>query len=286
MRLLILLLCLSLPLSPIHPKKPEISWEQKLLHQVMVFLDRQKIKEFENLSARVKAEFATALPGSLVQYSPLIYDRIKTAEKIIALTFDACGGKGRLGNGYDRELIDLLKKEKIPATLFMTAKWILRNQDKMKEILENPLFDIANHGLFHKPASIRGLSIYGIKGTASIEELMLEVELNALYLEKISGKKPRFYRPGTAFFDQTALKIIRKLGYLPLNFSITPGDSFNPKDKIIRIVLKQLKPGAIAIFHMNHPNRFTKEALEELIPKIRAKGYRFVLLKDFLHHFN
>lgn len=282
MRLAVFLLWMTLPLSFSHAKRTEMTWEQKLLHQVRDSLTPQTVKEFESLSARLRAEFATAHPGALVQYSPLIYDRIKTSEKVIALTFDACGGKGQLGNGYDRELIELLKREKIPATLFMTAKWITRNQDKMKEILGNPLFDIANHGLYHKPASIGGLSIYGIKGTANVEELLQEVELNALYLEKVSGKKPKFYRPGTAFFDQTALKIIRKLGYLPLNFSITPGDSFNPKDKISKIVLRQLKPGAIAIFHMNHPRRFTKEALEELIPQIRAKGYRFVLLKDYL----
>src|SRR5690625_2929022 len=50
--------------------------------------------------------------------------RIKTDKKKFALTFDACGGDH--GNGYDEELIEFLKKEQIPATLFVNERWIDR----------------------------------------------------------------------------------------------------------------------------------------------------------------
>jgi peptidoglycan/xylan/chitin deacetylase (PgdA/CDA1 family) len=32
---------------------------------------------------------------------------------------------------------------------------------------------------------------------------------------------------------------------------------------------------------MSHPQRNTFEALEKIIPKLKAEGYRFVQLKDF-----
>ncbi|CRK81965.1 polysaccharide deacetylase family protein [Neobacillus massiliamazoniensis] len=53
--------------------------------------------------------------------------RLNTTDKVIALTFDACGGKN--GNGYDVDLIDYLREQQIPATLFINSSWIDANYD-------------------------------------------------------------------------------------------------------------------------------------------------------------
>lgn len=87
--------------------------------------------------------------------------KLKTDDRVIALTFDACGGK--TGSGYDKELIDYLLKEKIPATLFINYRWIKKNQSVFLSLSKNPLFEIANHGSEHKPLSVNGKSAYGIK---------------------------------------------------------------------------------------------------------------------------
>src|SRR5690625_310875 len=80
--------------------------------------------------------------------------RIKTDEKEIALTFDACGGDH--GNGYDEELIEFLKKEQIPATLFVNERWIIANEEIFLELATHPLFRIENHGTSHSPLSVNG----------------------------------------------------------------------------------------------------------------------------------
>jgi peptidoglycan/xylan/chitin deacetylase (PgdA/CDA1 family) len=56
---------------------------------------------------------------------------------------------------------------------------------------------------------------------------------------------------------------------------------FTPTNEIEKNVLKNIKPGAIVIMHMNHPQWNTFEAIEKIVPKLKAEGYRFVLLKDF-----
>ena len=89
--------------------------------------------------------------------------RLATTEKVIALTFDACGSaKGML---IDSRLVEFLEKEEVPATLFINARWIEPNRAWFDRLAANPLFEIANHGQRHKPASVTGKSVYGIEGT-------------------------------------------------------------------------------------------------------------------------
>lgn len=118
-------------------------------------------------------------------------------KKLIALTLDACGSKH--GMGYDAALIDFLIKNRIPATLFVNARWIDANREIFLSLARNPLFEIANHGLQHKPASVSGKSAYGIAGTRSVAELIDEIEGNARKIEALTehdhgytGQEPPF----------------------------------------------------------------------------------------------
>jgi peptidoglycan/xylan/chitin deacetylase (PgdA/CDA1 family) len=62
--------------------------------------------------------------------------KLNTDQKLIALTFDACGGPR--GKGYDAKLIKYLKREKIPATLFISGKWIDANPEIFGELTKEP----------------------------------------------------------------------------------------------------------------------------------------------------
>jgi peptidoglycan/xylan/chitin deacetylase (PgdA/CDA1 family) len=62
--------------------------------------------------------------------------KLNTDQKLIALTFDACGGPR--GKGYDAKLIKYLKREKIPATLFISGKWIDANPEIFGELAKEP----------------------------------------------------------------------------------------------------------------------------------------------------
>ena len=98
-------------------------------------------------------------------------------ENRIALTPDAVSV---LVNNGHRVMIEYLIKENIPATLFINARWIDANPEVFASLAANPLFEIANHGLLHRPASVNGKGIYGIAGTRSLDELVDEIEVNAL----------------------------------------------------------------------------------------------------------
>src|SRR5574341_414238 len=65
----------------------------------------------------------------------------------VALTFELCPVRG--GTGYDQALIDYLIEHKIPATFFMSGKWITKHDHQVRALLLIPFFEIGTHGDVH-----------------------------------------------------------------------------------------------------------------------------------------
>jgi peptidoglycan/xylan/chitin deacetylase (PgdA/CDA1 family) len=208
-----------------------------------------------------------------------VVTRIDTEEKVIALTFDACGGGA--GMGYDRKLVEYLIREKVPATLFLNGRWIEGNRNLFEELAANPLFEIENHGTLHKPLSVEGRSVYGIRGTSGVDAVVKEIMENAKTIEEATGRKPKYFRSGTAYYDDVAVRIALEMGVTPVNFDvIADGGATFSENGIVAASLRA-KPGSILIYHMNHPEKSVAEGVMKAIPLLREKGFRFVLLEEF-----
>lgn len=209
--------------------------------------------------------------------------RFHADQKEIALTFDACGGSPK-SSQFDAELIRFLSDNRIPATLFINSRWIRSNPEAFAAIASNPLFEIANHGTAHKPLSVNGKSIYGIEGTRSPEEVRAEIAGNEDLIFSLTGKKPSFFRSGTAYYDEEAVKIAREMGVEIGGFSVLgdAGATFSAEKVAAQIEAAQ--PGDIILAHMNHPESGTREGVIEGVRKLRERGYRFVRLSDVKGH--
>lgn len=203
----------------------------------------------------------------------------KTPKKEIALTFDACGGSFR-SSQYDAGLIDYLNENHIPATLFINSRWIHSNPEVFQELAANPLFEIANHGTAHRPLSVNGKSIYNIAGTSSPEEVEREINGNGDLIEKLTGKRPRFFRSGTAYYDEQAVAIAHKNGVEIAGFSVLgdAGATFSAPKVTHQLLTSQ--GGDILLFHMNHPESGTREGIIEGIEKLKASGFSFIRLSE------
>jgi peptidoglycan/xylan/chitin deacetylase (PgdA/CDA1 family) len=245
------------------------------------FLEKlHKDKSYSELKKKIVSEFAHTPSGHWGEFVTGVDERILTQKKVIAFTFDACGGKN--GNGYDKELIDYLRREKVPATLFVSGKWIDSQFTVFLNLSRDSLFEIENHGLNHRPCSINGQSAYGIKGTSDIEEAFNEIEANARKIEAITNRRPHFYRSATTFIDEACASMASRLGITVVSYRVLSGDAipFTPEEVIEANVLKNIVPGAIVIMHFNHPEWKTKEALQKIVPILRQQGYIFVRLND------
>jgi peptidoglycan/xylan/chitin deacetylase (PgdA/CDA1 family) len=236
---------------------------------------------YVHLKTKIIRDFAHVPPGHWGEFVKGVDEDLVTRNKIVALTFDACGGPH--GNGYNKSLIDYLTREKIPATLFFSGKWIDANQNTFLQLARNPLFEIENHGLNHRPCSIDGESEYGIKGTTNIGDAFDEIEANERKIAALTGRRPLFYRSGTAFIDESCAKIARCLSVTVISFDVLSGDAIphTPATTLEKNVLKSVKPGVIIIMHMNHPESNTTEALTHIIPELKKQGYTFAQLKDY-----
>src|SRR5580692_5551571 len=92
----------------------------------------------------VVARYGHLRPHSWGFGGPGVVRELGTSRRVIALTFDACGGYG--GSGYDQALISFLRRREVPATLFLNSRWIDANPAAFGRLAAEPLFEIANHG--------------------------------------------------------------------------------------------------------------------------------------------
>jgi peptidoglycan/xylan/chitin deacetylase (PgdA/CDA1 family) len=268
------------PVGP-QPVKPVISKKTNKYSNALFIKKLYKDSTYLRLKRKVVREFSHAKPGQWGEFVKGVDEELNTKQKNIAFTFDACGGKK--GSGYDKELINYLRREKVAATLFVTGLWIDANFATFLQLSSDTLFEIENHGFRHKPCSINGEMEYGIKGTSNASGAFDEMEANARKIEAITKHKPRFYRSATAYIDEASARMAGKLGITVVSFQVLSGDAvaFTPDSVIARTVLKSVKPGDIIIMHFNHPKWFTYEAMLKIIPKLKEEGYHFVKLKDF-----
>lgn len=199
------------------------------------------------------------------------------AAGFIALTFDACDGK------YNRELVEFLTEENIPATLFLTGKWIDKNPEIVKQLASNQLFEIENHGLKHRICALAGDKKYGLKKTRNLDEIIDEIELNNRKIEKLVGKRPVFYRPAGAYADDICLKTASLLSMEIAGYDSLAGDSFSKTSarEMSANILKKARHGMVVLMHLNHPERNEVQALKIAVPALRKKGFSFCRLEDF-----
>jgi peptidoglycan/xylan/chitin deacetylase (PgdA/CDA1 family) len=196
----------------------------------------------------------------------------------IALTFDCCGGPG--GNAWDAKLLDVLRGNGTPAMFFLNSRWVQANPALAREIAGDPLFDVGNHGTRHLPLSVSGQSAYGIPGTRNAAEVYDEIMGNQDVLSTASGRVPRFFRPGTAYFDDVSIQVVRALGLIPTDFSLNAdGGATFPADTVAR-TLQSARDGDIVIAHANHPLGGTAAGFAKALPVLKTRGATFVSLSD------
>lgn len=196
--------------------------------------------------------------------------------RTLALTLDACEG------GTDTRIIALLREHNVPATIFVTNRWLGKNATVAEDLATDPLFLLACHGKRHKPASVSGKAAYGIPGTRSIPALVEEVEDNARAVAALTGIRPGWYRSGTAHYDDVALDVIHDLGLAVAGYTVSADEGASlPANSVARNLLRA-PDRAIILCHLNHPESGTFRGLARALPELLEKGTVFVKLGENL----
>lgn len=221
---------------------------------------------------------ATLAGPALAQPAPIeLHHRLRLADpssRQVALTLDACSGQ------FDESLVEYLIRQRIPATLFVTKRWLDRNPRGVSVIKSHlDLFDVEDHGERHIPAVIGAdLEVYGIAAHPDVEHLRREVLAGARAVELTFGVAPRWYRAATALYDKPSIAEIDRLGYRIAGFSVNAdAGATRSKASIIR-TLSRVRAGDVIIAHMNKPDSQTAEGLAVGLAALVDDGFVFVRL--------
>jgi peptidoglycan/xylan/chitin deacetylase (PgdA/CDA1 family) len=192
----------------------------------------------------------------------------------IALTLDACSGQ------FDEGLVRLLIDHKIPATLFVTQRWLKRNPAGVALIKAHlDLFDVQDHGENHIPAVIGAdRTVYGLAAHPDVAHLQREVAQGARAVQAFIGTTPQWYRGATAIYDAQSVAEIQRMGYKIAGFSVNADAGATLKKDAIVARLKRVKAGDVIIAHMNKPASESAQGLAVGLQALREQGFVFVRL--------
>jgi peptidoglycan/xylan/chitin deacetylase (PgdA/CDA1 family) len=203
---------------------------------------------------------------------PIAIAGVTTSEPVVALTFDACATK-KQANGFDRRVFEILARDQIPATFYLTGRWVETHPSAAKIIAAAPWIELGNHTYSHPRLTL-----------TRKERIYLQIRRTNRILEKKIGRPALTLRPPAGAFNATVVRIANQEHLPVVLWSIVSGDvgGHVPTARMDRAVLEQAKPGAIIIFHINKRAPLTKKALPDIIAGLREKGFRFVTVSQLL----
>ncbi|WMC91801.1 polysaccharide deacetylase family protein [Kineothrix sp. MB12-C1] len=192
---------------------------------------------------------------------------VETEKKQIALSFDAAWG-----NGDTARILEILKKNNIYSTFFMTGGWVEAYPEDVKAILAAG-HDLGNHSDNHKNMS--QLSEQQCK------EEILEVHRK---VQELTGYEMFLFRPPYGDYNNRVINAASECGYYAIQWNL---DSLDWKDYGVNAILdrvlnsEQLENGSIVLCH--NGAKFTADALESLIKGLQDKGFEIVPVSELIY---
>lgn len=220
--------------------------------------------------------FWTAFPsGAVSLVEPALHLKQSRGAPRVALTLDACGG------GTDERILSALVENRIPATIFVTAKWLKHNSGALAIMRAHPaLFELENHGGRHVPAIDARQTVYGLRSAGSAQAVAAEVESERTVFAAAGGPSQSWFRGATAKYSPSAIRLIRQLGFKVAGYSLNgDGGSLLSAAETARRV-SSARDGDVIIAHINQPSHAAGEGLVKGMLALKGKGFSFVRLED------
>ncbi|AVH55930.1 MULTISPECIES: polysaccharide deacetylase family protein [Streptomyces] len=228
----------------------------------------------------------TLAPGP-AGLTPVFKNGPRTPDKVVALTFDADmtadqGERAADGEHFDNpRLIATLREFKVPATVFMTGRWVDEYPRQARDIGRDPLFEVANHSYSHYAFTD---DCYGLP-TLPEDKMQADVERAYASFKKagLPHAMPYFRFPGGCY-DQRALRMLSGVGVTAVQWDVVSGDAFaTDSDAVARQVIEGVRPGSVVVMHCTRSAApATEPALLTIVPELREQGYRFVKVSELI----
>lgn len=183
----------------------------------------------------------------------------------VALTFDD-GPHPQ----YTHQVLDVLEKYQIKAAFFCIGKKIEEHPEVFKKIVEKG-HSAGNHSYSH---SI-GFDFYPVK------RMMKEISKCDVVMEKLTGKKPLFFRPPYGITNPSLKRALNASGHIPVAWSLRSLDTVKKPEDVIRKVIHEVRSGDIVLFHDRL--EFSAQVVETFILHCLNSGIKFIPLDELLN---
>lgn len=190
---------------------------------------------------------------------------IHCKKKILALTFDD-------GYQYTGEILEKLEKHRIKATFFLVGDWVEQDPELCRKLSEAG-HEIGNHSYSH-------FDLTKLSGS----DIPREINRTQQLIKRTVGKECSLFRFPYGAFNKNLINLVKEQGLKSIEWSVDSHDWTGIDAKTIcKNVLgsKKLKRGAIVLLHTTHYE--TVEALDQLIPALKAKEFQLVRVSDLIH---
>lgn len=173
--------------------------------------------------------------------------------KAVALTFDMC--PVREGSGYDEPLVRTLIENKIPATFFLSGRWMAKHDEEVRALLAVPFFEVGTHGHVHA-------HLPELDEEQQRHEIMQPVTL----LRSRYGHTTILFRPPYGEYNEATIHLAEVLGLRFILWNVVSGDP-DPhlsEAEIFQTVKARARGGSIIVMHANGKGRHTREVVNDL----------------------
>nr|WP_240613618.1 delta-lactam-biosynthetic de-N-acetylase [Pueribacillus theae] len=192
----------------------------------------------------------------------------ETNAKELYLTFD-----NGYENGYTANVLDVLKKKKVPAAFFVTGHYLKEEPELVNRMVKEGHI-VGNHSFSHPNLAK--------ESDADIREELESVET---LFTKITGKRmPKYLRPPRGVFSERTLAVSNQLGYTNVFWSLAFKDWETNNQKGWKYaydnIMNRVHPGAIMLLHT--VSKDNAEALEKVIDDLKKDGYTFHSLDELM----
>lgn len=198
----------------------------------------------------------------------VIFSGTTACGKKIALTFD--DGPHPVKTP---KILDILEKHGVRATFFIVGSLAEYHPEIVKKEADMG-HELANHSYTHPRLS--KLTVEGIKA---------EIAKTDGIIKKAAGVTPRLFRPPEGAYSSDIVKIAAEMGKETVIWTVDTLDwAKTPCEKIVENVKANVTSGSIILFHdCTRDGTFTAEALEVLLPFLKAQGYEFVTVSELIN---
>lgn len=216
-------------------------------------------------------DLAFEAPPEVSSVTPEVIYHGDRERRQVALTFDACSRwtDNRLNEG----LLDLLREEKIPATLFLGGRWMYEHPEQTRELHEAPRFELANHAHAHPDLT-----------ELETDQIRIQIAYAQLMAHALTGEMPRYFRPPYVKYDEPVLEVAAELGVRTIQYDVASGDADADAEPgaIAQHVLESVEPGSIVVMHLHDPELATVEALPEILEGLAERDLEAVTVSELL----